>query len=141
MEWLRENWLKAHLAVSPLGTLGVTWLLTLLVDAGQWWSNRETLELAGQTVPLGGIIYGSSVLVLEVAGRMLWVLAQRQNDMNKARGEGREAGREEGRKEGREAGREEGRREGRQQAIREMVKRGVTLPPEILESLDEPKEP
>ena len=64
---------------------------------------------------------------------MLWALAQRQNDMNKARGEGREAGREEGR--------EEGRREGRQQAIREMMKRGLPLPPEILESLDEPEEP
>lgn len=137
MEWLRENWLKVHLAVSPLGTLGVTWLLTLLVDAGQWWSSRDTLELAGQTVPLGGIVYGSSVLVLEVAVRMLWALAQRQNDMNKARGEGREAGLEEGREEGRR----EGREEGRQQVIREMVRRGVTLPPEILESLDEPEEP
>ena len=64
---------------------------------------------------------------------MLWALAQRQNDMNKARGEGWEEGRKEGR--------EEGREEGRQQAIREMVKRGVTLPPEILESLNKPDEP
>ena len=145
MDWLRENWLRVHLSISPLGTLGVTWWLTFLVDAGQWWSSRETLELAGQTVPLGGVVYGSSVFVLEVAVRMLWALAQRKKDMDKARIEGREEGRKEGREEGREEGRmegqKEGRKEGRRQVIREMTKRGVTLPPEILESLDEPEEP
>ena len=60
---------------------------------------------------------------------MLWALAQRQNDMNKARVEGREEGRR------------EGREEGRQQVIKEMVKRGITVPPEILEGLDQPEEP
>ena len=60
---------------------------------------------------------------------MLWALAQRQNDMNKAR------------REGREEGRREGREEGRQHVIREMMKRGLPLPPEILESLNEPEEP
>ena len=68
---------------------------------------------------------------------MLWALAQRKKDMDKARGEGREEGRKEGRREGLREGREEGRR----QVISEMVNRGMALPPEILESLDEPEEP
>ena len=75
-------------------------------------------------MPFGGIVYGSSILVLEVTVRMFWALAQRQKDMDKARGEGRE----------------EGREEGRQEAIRELVERGVKLPPEILKDLKEPKQ-
>lgn len=51
---------------------------------------------------------------------MLWALAQRQKDIDKARGEGRE--------------------EGRQQIIREMVERGVDLPPEILKDLKTPEQ-
>ena len=124
MEWLRDNWLRLHLAISPLGTLGVTWLLVFSVGAGRWWDSRESLELAGQAVPFGGIVYGSSILVLEVTVRMFWALAQRQRDIDKARGEGRQ----------------EGREEGRQEAIREMVERGIELPPEILKDLKEPKQ-
>ena len=132
MEWLRDNWLRLHLAISPLGTFGVTWLLLYSVGAEQWWHSRENLELAGQTVPFGGIIYGSSIFVLEVTVRMFWALAQRQKDIDKARGQGR--------KEGREEGREKGLQEGREQVIREMVERGVDLPPEILKDLREPKQ-
>ena len=66
---------------------------------------------------------------------MLWALAQRQKDMDKARVEGMEMGREEGR----EKGREEGLEEGRQRMIREMMELGVNLPPEILKDLKEPE--
>ena len=124
MEWLRDNWLRLHLAISPLGTLGVTWLLVSSVGAERWGDSRESLELAGQAVPFGGIVYGSSILVLEVTVRMFWALAQRQRDIDKARGEGRQ----------------EGREEGRQEAIGEMVERGIELPPEILKDLKEPKQ-
>ena len=129
MEWLRDNWLRLHLAISPLGTLVVTWLLLYFVGTGQWWNSKETLDLAGQTTPFGGILYGSSVFVLEVTVRMLWALAQRQKDIDKARGEGREEGREEGRKEGRE--------EGRQLLIKKMLERGIDIPPEFLQGLED----
>lgn len=124
MEWLRDNWLKVHLAVSPLGTLVVTWAMLLAVGAGRWWESRITLELAGQTVPIGGIVYGSSILVLEVTARMLWALVQRQRDIEKAHKEGIQEGRQEGRKEGREEGREE--------TLRDLLDRGVELPLDIL---------
>ena len=128
MEWLRDNWLKVHLALTPLGTLIVTWSMLVGVDAGLWWESKSALELAGQTVPFGGIVYGSSILVLEVTARMLWALAQRYTDMEKARKEGREEGREEGRKEGRE--------EGRERVLLALMERGVELPPDILEELN-----
>ena len=115
MEWLRDNWLRLHLAISPLGTFGVTWLLLFSVGAGQWWDSRENLELAGQTTPFGGIIYGASIVVLEVTVRMFWALAQRQKDIDKARGQGRE--------------------EGREEVIRKMADLGVELPEEILKEL------
>ena len=60
---------------------------------------------------------------------MLWALAQRQKDMDRAR----EQGREEGREQGREEGREQGQEEGREQVLKAIVERGVKLPPEILE--------
>ena len=128
MEWLRDNWLKVHLALTPLGTLLVTWTMLIAVDAERWWESRNNLELAGQTVPFGGIVYGSSVLVLEVTARMLWALAQRYTDMEKARKEGRE----EGRKEGLEAGREQGR----DRILQALAERGVELPRDILDDLN-----
>ena len=121
MEWLRDNWLKAHLAISPLGTLVVTWLLTITVGAEKWWTDRDTLELTGQIVPLGGIVYGSSILVSEVVVRMLWALAQRQKDIEK--------------------GREEGRQEGKEQAIRELLERGIELPEDVLKDIKKPRQP
>ncbi len=147
MEWLRDNWLRLHLAISPLGTLIVTWLLLFSVGAGQWWENRDNLESAGQITPFGGIIYGSAIFVLEITVRMLWALAQRQKDIDKARLEGEQKGREEGveegrqegiaegREEGRQEGKAEGRQEGREQMLRELAERGINLPPEILEDL------
>ena len=127
MEWLRDNWLKVHLVITPLGTLVVTWAMLLGVGAEQWWESRNTLELAGQAVPFGGIVYGSSVLVLEVTARMLWALVQRQKDIEKARREGLLEGRQEGREEGREKGREE--------TLRDLLARGVELPPDILKDV------
>ncbi len=120
VEWLRDNWLKLHLAISPHGTLGVTWLLVFSVGAGQWWEDRASLEATRQVVPLGGIVYGSGILVLEVAFRMLWALAQRQKDIERARQEGRQ----------------EGREEGREQALRDPLDRGVDLPPELLKEIE-----
>ena len=124
MEWLRDNWLKAHLAVTPLGTLIVTWAMLLSVGAERWWESTSSLELAGQTVPFGGIVYGSSILVLEVTARMLWALAQRRKDMDQAR------------KEGLQEGRKEGREEGREKTLLALMERGIELPPDILEELN-----
>ena len=98
--------------------------MLLAVDAERWWESKSALELAGQTVPFGGIVYASSILVTEVTARMLWALAQRYTDMEKAR------------KEGREEGRQEGRQEGREEVLSVLVKRGIELPPDILEGLN-----
>ncbi len=116
VEWLRDNWLKVHLALTPFGTLVVTWAMLFAVDAERWWESRTNLELAGQTAPFGGIVYGSAILVLEVTGRMLWALAQRYTDMEKARKEGREQGRE--------------------RILKTLVERGIELPPDLLEELN-----
>ena len=56
---------------------------------------------------------------------MLWALAQRHKDMEKAR----EEGREEGKKQGRE--------EGKEQVLRDLLDRGVELPPELLKEMGE----
>ena len=125
MEWLRDNWLKVHLAISPLGTFLVTWVLVATIGPGQWWDSGDSLGLTGQAVPLGGVLYGSGILVLEVLFRMLWALAQRQKDIEKWR------------KEGKEEGRKEGREEGREETIRELLERGVDLPPEVLKDLED----
>ena len=101
--------------------------MLLGVGAGQWREGRNTLEPAGQVVPFGGIVYGSSVLVLEVTARMLWALVQRQKDIEKARREGLLGGRQEGREEGREKGREE--------TLRDLSARGVESPPDILKDV------
>ena len=123
MDGLRDNWLRLHLAIAPLGTLGVTWLLALGVGAGRWWESWNTLELTGQIVPLAGIIYGSAIFVLERTVRMFWALAQRENDIEKGRKQGREEGREEGHEEGREYERER---------IERLLKdSGIEIPPDV----------
>lgn len=121
MEWLRDNWLRMHLVISPLGTLLVSWILVSAFGAGQWWNDRSSLELTGQVVPLGGVIYGSGILVLEVTVRMLWALVERHRDI------------ERGRKEGRELGREEGREE----IIKKLLDSGIELPPGFLKDIRE----
>ncbi len=75
-------------------------------------------------MPFGGIVYGSSILVLEVTARMLWALAQRRKDMDQAR------------KEGLQEGRKEGREEGREKTLLALMERGIELPPDILEELN-----
>ena len=123
MKWLEENWLQLHLALAPLGTLVVTWLIWLSGGEGwQWWSSRDSSGQMGQIVPLGAVVYGSIIFVIERAGRMFWALAQRQKDIEK--------------------GRKEGRQEGRERLIRQLVEQDVPLPPEILaEVKDRPNEP
>lgn len=94
--------------------------MLLAVDAERWWESRGNLELAGQTVPFGGVVYGSAILFLEVTARMLWALAQRRKDMDQARKEGRE----------------EGREEGRDKVLLALKERGIELPPDFLEELN-----
>ena len=115
MEGLRESWLRLHLALAPLGTLGVTWLLALSVGAGQWWENWSTLALTGQVVPLAGILYGSAVFVFERTFRMFWALAQREKDIER----------------GRKRGREEGREHERERIERVLRESGVEIPPDV----------
>ena len=124
MEWLRENWLQLHLALAPLGTLAVTWLLWLSGGEGwQWWSSRADMGQIGQMAPLGVLVYGSLILVIERSSRMFWALAQREKDIEK------------GRQEGRAEGRQEGRAEGREEVIRTLLEQKVEVPPEILRKL------
>ena len=119
MKRLEENWLQLHLALAPLGTLLVTWLLWISGgDGWQWWSSRDSSGQMGQIVPLGAVVYGSIIFVIERVGRMFWALAQRQKDIEK------------------------GRQEGRERLIRQLVEQDVPLPPEILaEVKDRPNEP
>ena len=71
------------------------------------------MELTGQVVPLGGILYGSGILVLEVMTRMLWALAQRQKEIDRAH------------------------RMGREEVLRDLLERGVALPPDVLKGVEE----
>ena len=123
MKWLEENWLQLHLALAPLGTLVVTWLIWLSGGEGwQWWSSRDSSGQMGQIVPLGAVVYGSIIFAIERLGRMFWALAQREKDI--------------------ERGRQKGRQEGRERLIRQLVEQDVPLPPEILaEVKDRPNEP
>ena len=67
---------------------------------------------------------------------MLWALAQRYTDMEKARKEGREEGRKEGYLEGLQEAREEARKEGREKILLALKERGVEMPPDLLEELN-----
>ena len=100
------------MAFFPVGALVVTWLLTL--PAGAWrWNNRADLDMAGTLSPLGAFAYGSLVFVVEWSVRMIfWALAQRKKDREKIKAEGRA--------------------EERERIVREMAKRGIEVPPEIL---------
>ena len=126
MKWLEENWLQLHLALAPLGTLVVTWLIWLSgSDGWQWWSNQDSSAQMGQVVPLGAVVYGSLIFVMERTGRMFWAIAQREKDI------------EQGREQGREEGREQGREQGREELLRDLLERNVDLPPEILRELED----
>ena len=78
--------------------------------------------MTGQIVPLGGVLYGSVILVLEATGRMLWALAERQRDIDR----------------GRKEGRREGLQEGMEEAIRKLLERGVDLPADLLKDIKRP---
>ena len=137
MKWLRDNWLRLHLAMAPLGALAITWLLRLAAgDGWQWWRSIESLEGMGQVVPLGAAIYGSVIAILEGVVRMFWALAQIAKDIDQWRSEGREQGLQEGlergRKEGREEMREEAREDARQEMIRLLEARNIEPPEEFL---------
>ena len=114
MKWLEENWLQLHLALAPLGTLVVTWLLWLSAgDGWQWWNNRADMEQMGQIVPWGAVVYGSIIFVIERLGRMFWALAQREKDIEK------------------------GRQQGREEVIKKLREKNVDIPPEILKELED----
>ena len=82
--WLSGNWLSHHLTLIPLGTLATTWILLGITEAGSnWWSDPQSLLLAGQVAPFGAAIYGSLILPIEIGVRtMFWAIQQvlKQND-------------------------------------------------------------
>ena len=85
--WLSENWLSHHLTLIPLGTLATTWILLGITGAGfNWWSDPQSLLLAGQVTPFGAAIYGSLMLFLEIGVRfMFWAIQQVLNQNDKIR--------------------------------------------------------
>ena len=139
LNWLRENWLRVHVALVPIGTLAATWLLRLAIgQTWQWWQSAESIAAMGQTIPLGAAIYGSLISILEGIVRMFWALGQIAKDIDKWRSEGREQGRVEGREEGRQQGREQGR----QELLKQLVEQNIELPQELLKEINgHPNEP
>ena len=85
--WLSDNWLSHHLTLIPLGTLATTWILLGITGAGfNWWSDPQSLLLAGQVAPFGAAIYGSLMLPLEIGVRtMFWAIQQVLNQNDKIR--------------------------------------------------------
>ena len=150
LNWLRENWLRVHVALVPIGTLAATWLLQFAVgQSWQWWQSAESMAAMGQTIPLGAAIYGSLISILEGIVRMFWALGQIAKDINTWRAEGREQGLKEGlelarkeREEGREQGRQEGREAGRQEVLKQLAEQNINLPQELLKEINgHPNEP
>ena len=135
LNWLRENWLRVHVALVPIGTLAATWLLRFAVgQPWQWWQSTESIAAMGQAIPLGAAIYGSLISILEGIVRMFWALGQIAKDIDKWRSEGREQGRVEGRQQGRE--------EGRQEILKLLAERNIELPQELLKEINgHPNEP
>ena len=69
--------------------------------------------MAGTLAPLGAFAYGSITFVIEWSVRMIfWALAQRKKDREKIAAAARA--------------------EERERIVREMAKRGVEIPPEVL---------
>ena len=127
LNWLRENWLRVHVALVPIGTLAATWLLRLAVgQPWQWWQSSESIAAMGQTIPLGAALYGSLISILEGIVRMFWALGQIAKDINKWRAEGRE----------------EGRAEGRREVLKLLAEQNIELPQELLKEINgHPNEP
>ena len=123
LNWLRENWLRVHVALVPIGTLAATWLLRLAAgQPWQWWQSSESMAAMGQAIPLGAAIYGSLISILEGIARMFWALAQIAKDIDKWRAEGRE--------------------QGRQEILKLLAERNIELPQELLKEINgHPNEP
>ena len=125
LNWLRENWLRIHVALVPIGTLAATWLLRFAVgQPWQWWQSSESIAAMGQAIPLGAVIYGSAISILEGIVRMFWALGQIAKDIDKWRSEGREQGRE------------EGRQQGRQELLKQLAEQNIELPQELLKEIN-----
>ena len=131
LNWLRENWLRVHVALVPIGTLAATWLLQSAAGhPWQWWQSSESIAAMGQAIPLGAAIYGSLISILEGIVRMFWALGQIAKDIEKWRAEGREQGRQ------------QGRAEGRQEVLKQLAERNIELPQELLKEINgHPNEP
>ena len=121
LNWLRENWLRVHVALVPIGTLAATWLLRLAAgQPWQWWQSSESMAAMGQTIPLGAALYGSLISILEGIVRMFWALGQIAKDIEKWRAEGRE----------------EGRQQGRQEVLKQLAEQNIELPQELLKEIN-----
>ena len=131
LNWLRENWLRVHVALVPIGTLAATWLLQFAAgQSWQWWQSSESIAAMGQAIPLGAALYGSLISILEGIVRMFWALGQIAKDIEKWRSEGREEGRQ------------QGREQGRQELLKQLVERNIELPQELLKEINgHPNEP
>ena len=142
LNWLRENWLRVHVALVPIGTLAATWLLRFAVgQSWQWWQSGESIAAMGQTIPLGAALYGSLISILEGIVRMFWALGKIAEDINKWRAEGREQGLKEGLELARKE-REEGRQQGRQEVLKQLAEQNINLPQELLKEINgHPNEP
>jgi hypothetical protein len=96
--WVSSNWFRYHLAIVPIGTVGVTTLLLFLTgDGWHWWSQPRDLVRAGQVAPFGAVVYGTAMFLVENLLRKVWEI--RNNDIKKARKEGFQEGRDAGRNE------------------------------------------
>ena len=115
VRWLSEQSLHRHLATLPLGTLLTTWLLLAVSDAGaKWWSKSADLTTAGQAVPLGAVLYGSSVLLLDGGVKLVfYALAQRRKEIEKRH------------------------REGRRQLLQELIDKDFKLPEDLKKEAEE----
>ena len=92
-EWLGSSWISYHLAIVPIGTFFVTWiLLGFGAGAWLWWASTDELKLAGQIAPFGASIYGTVMLAGDRLFRKGWTLFRREKAIEKARGEGKEEG-------------------------------------------------
>ena len=142
LNWLRENWLRVHVALVPIGTLAATWLLRLAAgQSWQWWQSSESIAAMGQAIPLGAALYGSLISIMEGIVRMFWALGKIAEDINKWRAEGREQGLKEGLELARKE-REEGREQGRQEVLKQLAEQNIDLPQELLKEINgHPNEP
>ena len=83
-----NNWFSYHLAIVPIGTVGVTWLLLFVTgDMWHWWSREEDLVMAGQVAPFAAAVYGMFIFLAERIGRKAWSFFSREKALEEARKE------------------------------------------------------